>query len=226
MSYAIGGVGISHSDVGDLEEFVKWVAGSGIVPAAQDAVFLSLTKTKYIYTEKGIQYDEVRAAGLCGQQVAQAEQGKDLLGEPFQHFKGSVDCSKWRNDHLNANDWRVFCTWIRIALRTKDAQAYLLRLWFDKYWDKTLSAVPAGEDFAEEAMINVRIRNSAPKTANEAIQHAAGRHDTAQKIQAQLDQYHEAKPDAAKRRWGIMMRPIVLYRHYLNKSPLVGVGLH
>ena len=26
MSYAIGGVGISHADVGDLQEFVKWIA--------------------------------------------------------------------------------------------------------------------------------------------------------------------------------------------------------
>jgi hypothetical protein len=26
MSYAVGGVGILHADVGDLEEYVKWVA--------------------------------------------------------------------------------------------------------------------------------------------------------------------------------------------------------
>jgi hypothetical protein len=118
----------------------------------------------------------------------------------------------------------MFCTWIRIALRTKDAQAYLLRLWFDKYWDKTLSMVPAGDDFAEEAMINVRIRNSLPKTANKAIELAAGHHDTAQKIQAQLEEYDKAKPGTlqhpgpAKRRWRIMTRPIVLYRHYLNNA--------
>jgi hypothetical protein len=115
---------------------------------------------------------------------------------------------------------------MRAALRTTDAQAYLLRLWFDKYWDKTLDMLPAGDDFAEEAIINVRIRNSLPKIANDAIKLAAAQQGAAEKIQVQLKEYDKAKPGTAKRRWKLMMRPIVLYRHFLNKNPLVGIGLH
>jgi hypothetical protein len=142
MSYAIGGVGISHADVGDLQEFVEWVAGStNIVPPDRKDGLLHLTKIKYRHG--GIQYDEVRAAGLCNQQKGQSD--NDLLkGEPFHYSPfvvspAEVDCDKWRNDSLNPDDWLVFRTWIRAALRTQDAQEYLLRLWFEKYW-KRLSA--------------------------------------------------------------------------------------
>ena len=225
MSYAIGGVGISHADVGDLQEFVKWIAGSAsVVPDAQKEALLRLTEIKYQHTDGGIQYDEVRAAGLCKQPKGQAD--KDLLGEPFHYSSpGPVDCDKWRNDRLNPDEWLVFRTWIRAALRTRDAQAYLLRLWFEKYWDKTLSMVPAGEDFAEQAIINVRIRNSLPKTANKAIGLAAEQKNTADRIQVQLKEYDNAEPRAAERRWRIMMRPVVLYRHFSGKAPLAGVGL-
>jgi hypothetical protein len=224
MSYAIGGVGISHADVGDLQEFVKWIAqSSNVVPATQKDRLLRLTEIKYQHTDGGIQYDEVRAAGLCNQPKGQAD--KDLLGEPFHYPAGPVECDKWRNDRLNPDDWLVFRTWIRAALRTQDAQAYLLRLWFEKYWDKTLSMVPAGEDFAEQAIINVRIRNSLPKTANKALELAAAQQNTAGRIQAQLKEYDNADPHAAERRWRIMMRPIVLYRHFLNKTPLIGISL-
>jgi hypothetical protein len=233
MSYAIGGVGISHADVGDLQEFVNWIAGSsGVVPDARKEALLRLTEVKYQHADRGIQYDEVRAAGLCKQQP-KGQADKDLLGELFHYTSpGPVDCDKWRNDKLNPLDWLTFRTWIRVALRTQDAQAYLLRLWFEKYWDKTLSMLPPGESFAEEAVINVRIRNSLPKAADAAIKLAAAHHGTAEKIQVQLKEYDNAKPGTpehpgpAKRRWKIMMRPVVLYRHVLGKDPLVGVNLH
>jgi hypothetical protein len=91
--------------------------------------------------------------------------------------------------------------------------------------------VPAGEDFAEQAIINVRIRNSLPKIANKAVELAAEQKNTADGIQVQLKEYDNAKPGTpehpgpAKRRWGMMMRPVVLYRHFSGKEPLAGVGL-
>jgi hypothetical protein len=231
MSYAIGGVGISHADVGDLEEFVTWVADSDIVPGDKKGALLRLTTIKYINTERGIQHDEVRAAGLCKQQHPNGKEDKDLLGESFHHVEGPVDCNKWRNKNLNPDDWQVFRTWMRIALRTEDAQAYLLRRWFEKYWGKTVNMLPPGDSFAEEAMINVRIRNSLPQAANTAIKLATAHQGTAEKIQVQLKEYDGAKPSTpqhpgpAMRRWKLMMRPIVLYRHFLGKEPLVGIGL-
>jgi hypothetical protein len=54
--------------------------------------------------------------------------------------------------------------------------------------------IPAGEDFAEQALINVRIRNSLPKTANTAAELAKAQQNTAARIQVQLKAYDDAKP--------------------------------
>ena len=74
------GVGISHADVGDLQEFVKWVASTNVVPATQKEALLRLTEAKYQHAAEGIQYDELRAAGLCMQLKGQTV--KDLWENP------------------------------------------------------------------------------------------------------------------------------------------------
>ena len=85
-----------------------------LVPVTQKEALLRLTKLKYQHTDRGIQYDEVRATGLCNQPKDQSD--KDLSkGEAFHYSPqavspAEVDCKKWRNDSLNPDDWLVFRT--------------------------------------------------------------------------------------------------------------------
>ncbi|KQQ23518.1 hypothetical protein ASF53_04020 [Methylobacterium sp. Leaf123] len=220
MSYAVGGVGISHADVGDLEEFVEWIAASRIVPDDRKSALLRLAKVAY--RKEGILYDELRAAGLCDQAPAD----HDLLGEPFQHLRGPVGtryCKDYENGALKPDDWLTFRTWVRAALRTREAQAYLLDLWMRDYWQPTLAQVPAGEGAAEEMLINVRIRNSAPSVAKKAARSSPVEAGAAGRVQHQIDAYAHWKLKTARRRWEIMMRPVVLYRHFSGLDPLKGI---
>lgn len=221
MSYAVGGVGISHADVGDLEEFVRWIAGSGIVSKTDEkAALLRLAEVKY--RKNGIVYDEVRAAGRCSDDPG----GKDLQGEPFDHFKGpagSKYCSRYHNKNLTEEDWRVFRTWMRVSLRTKAGQAHLLQLWFRAYWQSTLDQVPDGEGAAEEMLVNVRVRNSAPSIAKEAFHRHPPLPAAAGRVQRQIDAYADWKLKTARRRWKIMLRPVVLYRHFSGLPQLTGI---
>jgi hypothetical protein len=222
MSYAVGGVGILHADVGDLMEFVKWVAESDLVPMNRKEGLLRPTQVKY--HKAGTVYDEVRAAGRCKPPVADA----DLLGEPFHHFSGpaaSDYCTKYRNGALSPQDWLVFRTWIRATLRTRDGQAYLLRRWFDKYWTPTTKQVPGGDGHAEETLLNVRIRNSSPVAAKNATERSPSLPGVAGRVQRELDAYAAFNRKTALRRWKIMMRPVVLYRHFSGRPALTGIGL-
>lgn len=219
MSYAVGGVGISHADVGDLEEFVRWVADSAVVPTDRKAALLHLAEITY--SKSGILYDEVRAAGRCGDPA-----DTDLLGEAFHHFRGPAGdayCNRYKNDALTEADWQVFRTWMRAALRTEDAQAYLLRLWFEQYWKPTLDQVPDGEGAPEEMLVNARIRNSAPAVAKKAVLRDLPLEGTAGRVQREIDAYADWKLSTARRRWKIMMRPVVLYRHFSGLPQLTGV---
>jgi hypothetical protein len=221
MSYAVGGVGISHADVEDLKEYVEWVAASDLVPMNQKSALLRLTTIKY--AKKGILYDEVRAAGRCSASLGNT----DLRGEPFRHFigpAGSKYCHDYENDALAENDWLVFRTWMRASLRTKEGQRYLLRLWFRKYWQPTVNQVPVGEGAAEEMLVNVRIRNSAPKIATNAVQQHPPLPGVAGRVQRQINEYANWKLKTARRRWRIMMRPVVLYRHFSGLPSLTGIG--
>lgn len=219
MSYAVGGVGISHADVGDLEEYVTWVAAS--VPEDRKAALLRLTSITY--RKKGIVYDEVRAAGRCSGSPADT----DLLGEPFRHFigpAGSDYCNRYQNGMLAEEDWRVFRTWMRASLRTREAQAYLLGLWFRDYWQPTIAQVPGGEGAPEEMLVNARIRNSAPAVARAAVDRPLPLPGTAGRVQREIDAYADWKLKTARRRWKIMMRPVVLYRHFSGQPQLAGVS--
>ncbi|WP_247258206.1 hypothetical protein [Pseudomonas moorei] len=219
MSYGIGGVGVCHADVSDLFDFIRFTAKLDVVPQEHKEALLRLASPS-IYSTKTGSYDQLRAAGLCGA----PHYDSDLKGEPFKFFKGTLQqsyCKTHANPKLSSADWRTFATWTRAALRTKEGQAWMLRMWIAKYWDKTLARVPPGEGFPEEALINVRIRNSLPKCANDALtKPASGAHE---RIQREMDAYKKCKPDAYKRRCGLMLRPVVLYRHFAGEPPLTGI---
>lgn len=222
MSYGVGGVGISHADVGDLEEYVHWLSQSPVVPSAHRRALLRLTELRYGRRD-GIVYDELRAAGRCAETI-----GKDLLGEEFHHFVGPAGakyCSDYENGALTPQDWLVFRTWVRASLRTESGQRYLLALWFRDYWRPTLEQVPDGEGAAEEMLVNVRVRNSAPAVARSAHLRRPRHKGAAGRVQRQLDAYADWKPRTAHRRWKIMMRPVAIYRSFSGLPPLNGVGL-
>ncbi|TSD87441.1 hypothetical protein FFK22_017365 [Mycobacterium sp. KBS0706] len=219
MSYAIGGVGISHADVGDLQKFMRYVADSGLVPQEHRADLLRLADDVQ-YRKPGVVYDELRAAGVCAAEKFQT----DLSGEPFDHFdvppKKSY-CTKYANSALQARDWRIFRTWMRAALRTRTAQEWLVGLWMRDYWYKSLDRVPEGDGWIEEALVNVRVRNSARAVANKAVTRPAS--TPTERVQRELDAYGEWKPSTLLRRCRIMLRPVVLYRHFAGEQPLKGV---
>jgi len=73
-------------------------------------------------------------------------------------------------------------------------------------------------------MVNVRIRNSAPKAANEAIKRHPPAPGVAGRVQRQIDGYAEWKLKTARRRWRIMMRPVVLYRYFSGLPQLIGIA--
>jgi hypothetical protein len=73
--------------------------------------------------------------------------------------------------------------------------------------------VPGAEGAAEEMLVNARIRNSSPKVATEAIKRRLPLPGVAGRVQRQIDGYADWSRKTARRRWRIMMRPVVLYRH-------------
>ena len=226
MSYAIGGVGVSHADVGDLEQFIRDVAGDSTLVPPQHAPALLRLADRNLYKPRNGQhaviYDEIRAAGVCSSERFDT----DLLGEPFRHFdRVGVDaayCAKHKNGNLNATDWRVFRTWMRAAIRNRAMQERLASLWLEKYWNVTLSKVPRGAGFMEEALVNVRVRNSSPVDANRAVGRPAG--TVAERVQRELDQYGAFSLNTLKRRCRLMLRPVVLFRHFAGEPPLQGVA--
>lgn len=217
MAYSIGGVGISHGDVGDLREFMESLGKGTLLPEKQREELLRLTKVKY--GKSGVVFDELRAAGVCA-----AEQfDTDLNGEAFKHLPQTATkayCKARKNSALKASDWRLFRTTMRTALRTKDGQQWLARLWMDQYWKVSIGMVKPGAGAIEETMINARIRNSAPAVANKAIAKAGETPD--ERIAKELKAYGDWNANTLNRRRGIMMRPVVLYRHFAKKLAAAG----
>jgi hypothetical protein len=225
MSYGIGGIGISHADVGDLEEFIRDVAEDRTVVPAEHAPALLRLADRDLYKprngRRAVIYDEIRAAGICASQKFDI----DLLGEPFRHFDnlgaGSSYCAKHLNRNLNATDWRVFRTWMRAAIRTKAKQEWLASLWLRDYWDVSLVKIPQGPGFIEEALVNVRVRNSSPRHADRAMDQPAA--TIAERVQRELDEYGRFNMSTLQRRCRLMLRPVVLFRHFAGESPLQGI---
>jgi hypothetical protein len=221
MSYAVGGIGISHADVGDLGKFIRLVADdASLVPAEHRRALLRLANTG-LYRRGAVIYDEIRAAGVCAHQKFDI----DLNGERFNHFAnigaGGNYCAKYKNQKLNASDWRLFRTWMRAALRAKSKQEWLASLWLEKYWNISLNKVPSGPGYIEEVLVNVRIRNSAPAVANTAMTRPAA--TVVERVQRELDAYGKFSMKTLKRRCRLMLRPVVLYRHFAGEPPLQGI---
>jgi hypothetical protein len=216
MSYGVGGIGISHADQGGLLDFIRFVAGTDLVSSEHRAAFLRLADPAMYKKSAGV-YNQLRAAGVCASQQFDT----DLKGEKFNHFNVSHDknyCTKYANTSLQASDWRVFRTWMRVALRTKAGQEWLLAQWMKDYWFKSLEKVPGGAGQIEEALVNVRVRNSFPAVADKAPARPAS--DPKGRIQRELDAYGAHSPKTLSRRCGIMLRPVVLYRHFAGEPQL------
>ena len=223
MAYAIGGVGISHGDVGDLHKFLLELAGRDAVPEAQRAGLRKLARdVKYRghALNTAVVYDEVRAAGVC----KNPKFDTDLAGEPFNHRPQSATasyCAARSNNAIGPSDWRLFRTAVRQALRNKEDQAWLLRFWLDKYWKVSIEKVHAGPGYIEEVMVNSRIRNSSPKVADKAVAPAGTSPEG--RIAHEFKAYGHWKPSTLKRRRGTMLRPVVLYRHIAAKLREAGM---
>jgi hypothetical protein len=208
MSYAIGGVGISHGDVGDLQDFLRRLAQKDNLPAGEKAGLMKLADGVR-YRKPGVVYDEVRAAGVC----SPTKFDTDLKGSAFEHLPQSakrVYCAVRKNSALGAADWRLFRSAVRDALRSKEEQSWLLKYWLRKYWDVSLAKVAPGPGFIEEAIVNARIRNSSPVWANRAIAGASA--TPQQRIDRELKVYRTRDRETADRRRGTMLRPVVLYQ--------------
>ncbi|NBB12969.1 hypothetical protein [Pseudomonas sp. SLFW] len=217
MSYGVGGVGIAHMDQGDLLEFITYVAQSGLVPAEHKVALLRLADPA-LYPAEGVGvYGQLRAAGLCAPVQIEA----DLEGAAFKHFSNPhypSYCDKYRNPSLTSLDWQTFRTFIRAALRTKAGQRWLFQSWLEKYWTRSLAAVPAGEGAAEELLVNVRLRNSLPACADRAVKTPAS--DVEGRVRRELEEYAKCAPSAYERRATVMLRSVVLYRHFTGAAPL------
>lgn len=151
--------------------------------------------------------------------------GYRLERQNFDHFKGPAGldyCAKYANKTLTDNDWRVFRTWMRAALRTRPMQEWLVSSWMEKYWTPSLKKVPPGPGYIEEVIVNGRIRNSTPRVANRAPTRRQAT-SVAERVQRELDTYGEWNMKTLKRRCRIMLRPVVLYRHFAGEPPLQGV---
>jgi hypothetical protein len=219
MSYGVGGVGISHADQGDLRDFIRFAAGTDLVSSEHRDALLRLADPAVYKKSVGV-YDQLRAAGVC----ASKQFDNDLKGEKFQHFNVSHSkeyCNKYANTSLQASDWRILRTWIRIALRTKLGQQRLIAQWMKDYWFKSLERVPGGNGQIEEVLVNVRVRNSFPVVADKAIKRPAS--DLKGRIQRELDAYGAHSRKTLRRRCGIMLRPVVLYRHFAGEPQLTGI---
>jgi hypothetical protein len=217
MSYGVGGVGIAHMDQDDLIAFMEHVLESGVVPPEHRAAFARLASPALYPSTQGGVYGQLRAAGVCAPLAIDV----DLEGAAFKHFNNPHNvgyCRKYKNPALTSLDWQTFRTWIRAALRTKEAQIWLLESWLTKYWDRSLAEVPPGEGATEELLINVRIRNSLPACAHRAVETAA--EGAEGRVRRELDEYAKCAPSAYERRRALMLRAVVLYRHFTGAAPL------
>lgn len=213
MSYGAGGIGMSHADLGELGKFVRKLISLGLVPQQYQAAFLR-TVSDDRFAHRRVTYDQIRVAGTC----SSTKFGNDLLGERFRHRESPSDCAEYANHNLSAQDWLSFRTWSRVGLRNEEVQRWLLDMWLDNYWADTLTQLPSGPGRIEEALINVRVRNSHPVAAMEAFkQHAS---TVEAKLDRQMDAYKKYRASAYKRRCRIMLRPVVMYRQ-LTGQPQV-----
>ncbi|MFT4503161.1 hypothetical protein [Caballeronia sp. 15711] len=222
MSYDLGGIGISHVDSSQLGHFIEFVAERFVTtPAHADdkAALLQLADSSS-YRKNHIQYDQIRASGLCNAEHI----NEDLFGEPFKADAAhpgvsSENCENWDNKpHMSSQTWQLFRTYMRIALRTQAGQEWIFNSWLDDYWMRSLKKTLAAGGTVDEALVNARIRNSGPAYADRALSLMGGG-DTAC-IQREIKAYEDMGGSTAWRRFDFLMRSVNLYR-FLAKQPLL-----
>jgi hypothetical protein len=237
MSYAAGGVGIAHADTEYLRDYILFVGNSNLVPPDRRAGLLRLAAINYGPHKSGVIYNEIRNAGLCGMPCGSPSIGKDLADEPFHYSPQAITGScAGLPAALTPADWTVFRTWMRASLRTKEGQTWLLSYWLDHYWAGSLKTVVRGnnpepdragkpvppEGYVEEALLNVRVRDSSPSLAESAVTDNTS--SPQERVQRELRQYGRLNGGSTlARRCTIMLRPVALYRAFAHLPPLADV---
>jgi hypothetical protein len=113
-----------------------------------------------------------------------------------------------------AADWGNLTSFCEVALGVRGVQRWILSTWIERYWMRSIAAVGKAHGDITDLFINARIRNSSPRNASCALEHAMG---TADPIQAQLDAYADKTicQDANPRhrdRFGYMRRPVLIWQ--------------
>ncbi|SAL44256.1 hypothetical protein AWB71_02343 [Caballeronia peredens] len=212
MSYSKGGIGIAHADSGLLSDFIKHL---------QATKGDSLPEAARFYRLRGVNFDVLYAnGGHC--KKPSTVMTNDLDDKPFGYkeygYAGDGYCSKYHNGKTNEADWRIFRHDMRLVLREKDTQAWLIDNWLSRYWWPSYRKVAAEENGTiADVLVNARIRNSSPGTADCALAQTRG---SADRIAAQLNAYASptCKGNARhKERWPYMRRAVVLQTFYAQK---------
>jgi hypothetical protein len=207
MSYALGGIGLPHLDVGGAEQFFKALRDR--VPQAKQDVqqFTS-----------GFRYDVVRAkGGVCAPNPHTAVSMVDLNGEEFKHgeptFGGPHYCDQFNRARFeDFAAWRKLRHWCRVGLRRRDMQAWIIRDWINSFWVPAYNEVmrhPHGT--VSEAFVLARIWNTSHGSALNALSKAGVEANPEKRIAAELSAYAAESP-THKQRVGVMQRPGAVYR--------------
>jgi hypothetical protein len=132
------------------------------------------------------------------------------------------NCSDWNNKEFSPEDWQLFRTYIRMALRTEKGQEWIINGWLAKNWTKSVTRVLGAGGTIDEALANARVRNSSPKLANDALEIRAT--TPVERIQREIDAYTRMNNGiTAHRRCGFILRSVALYRHYANEPQISGI---
>ena len=128
ISYALGGVGLDHTDSRALEDFIDYVKVHYPTLAP---------KPEHYFKLRGITFDRIRAnGGVCTQ--PRSEIKVDLNGQPFGHgvFPGGMKyCCRYQNKaKTTLEDWQIFRHWTRAALRQESVQRYMINRWIAHEW--------------------------------------------------------------------------------------------
>lgn len=212
MSYALGGIGIAHLDVGGAVRFFS--ALGSMVPEAKADL--------QEFQRASFHYDPVRACGgVCAGSPKNTVLMTDLDGNPFLHEAAYLDgagyCRRFnRNRELDAKAWQRFRHWCRVGLRRRDVQEWIMRDWLNKYWVPAFNQVMAHHlGSIEEVFIVARIRNSSNSDAIDALRAARNAATPADRISLELANYGSKSKTKAGRR-GVMQRPGAAYAHFVQ----------
>jgi hypothetical protein len=209
MSYALGGIGLPHLDVGGAEMFFRALVK--LLPEArQDLQELTARPG-------GFHYDAVRAeGGVCASNPSAVVLMTDLNGEAFKHdaatFDGAPYCDRSNPARkTNVQAWQRLRHWCRIALRRRDMQAWIINDWISSVWAPAYNEVmerPHGT--FREAFILARIWNTSRGSALAALGAAGTKADPRDRVAAELADYAR-RSRTHQQRVPVMQRPGVVY---------------